>query len=584
MQSGEYKTELIRTLSAAAKQAAPHVNEVQIQPPRDKRHGDYACSVALQLAATLKRSPPAIAAEILQYFVAPSFVDEVQVIGGYINIRVKADAKTAVVKQILQQGKDYGRGTDKHQSVLLEFVSANPTGPLHIGHGRAAAFGDSLGNLLSFSGVQVWREYYVNDAGRQTDILAASLWLRYCLQQSNSELEMPKGSYQGDYLQDMLPTVHDLLTTVTMPNVSDLHKQLMDIENDDKRADALVSAMRDNFANADSVKAFIDMTATAALALIKNDLTRMAVAPYDCWFSEQTLHAADKLTAGIATIRQHHAESLYEEDGALWFRSTAYGDDKDRVVQRANGQYTYFAADIAYHHDKLSRRMTYPTQLINILGADHHGYVPRLTAAINALGHETQKMETIFIQFAAIVEDGIRTKMSTRGGEFVSLSFLVDEVGTDAARYFYVSRKNDQHIDFDIALATEQSGKNPVYYLQYAHARTAGIFRKWGGDVSILAEADCSVLATNPAALALCELLVAFPDTVQHAAKERAVHLFVSFLQDIAVAMHNYYEKTRILTSPPDDDMLARLALLAAAQSTLKIGLTLLGISAPERM
>lgn len=585
MPTSEYKMTLARVFAEACVHMSPTmVGRAVIQTPRDRRHGDYACPAALQLASAIKRPPRDIAAELLQNITLPDFVATADIAGaGYINIRLKTAAKLAVIGEVLRAAA-YGRAADNRQTVLLEFVSANPTGPLHIGHGRAAAFGDSLANIMEFAGYQVRREYYVNDAGRQSDILAASLWLRHFLSAANSTAAMPAGAYQGDYLLAILPAARSSLAAAAPPpNLDALLAKLAAAAADDA-ADILVAAMRESLRG--DTEEFSSVVAATVLAGIKNDLAGLGVRPFDCWFSEKTLHADGNLAAAIDALRRHNPGNIYRQDGALWFRSSAYGDDKDRVLCRANGQYTYFAADIAYHHNKLNRPLDAGRhyRLINILGADHHGYVPRLAAAVAGLSNKADLIETRLIQFVALVYRGQRAKMSTRSGQFVPLAVLIDEIGRDAARYFYVCRKNDQHLDVDIALASEKNNKNPVYYLQYAHARAAGIFRKWGGCPQTLADAACAPLAEHPAALELCALLAAFPETVIEAAQERTVHPLAVFLQELATAMHTYYEKTRILNQPADKDMPARLAVLAAAQTVLRNGLNLLGITAPERM
>ena len=572
--------------------------ERHIQPPRDRRHGDYACAVAFQLAPLLRRSPPQIAEDILRRFSPPDFVADTSAVGGYINVRIKSASKTEVVADILRDPKNYGRGQNNNQTALLEFVSANPTGPLHIGHGRAAAFGDSLANLMQFAGYEVRREYYINDAGRQADILAASAWLRHTPPPDDSP--MPAGMYRGDYLRAVaaLPSVQKHLAPSSPPDWNSLSPKLQN-KTDDEIADILVAAMRDSFSDKKKADAFVDAVADAGLQLIKNDLDALGVAPFDQWFSERTLHRENKLTAAVEILKKNNAENLYEKDGALWFRSSAHGDDKDRVLRRADGRWTYFAADVAYHSDKLSRPLERGRNLllINVLGADHHGYIARLRAVVAALADSDSPrkenfkppvLETLLIQFVALVKSGMRTKMSTRAGEFLALSSLVSEIGRDPARYFYVMRKNDQHLDFDLELAKEKSEKNPVYYLQYAHARAASVFRKWqddfGGDIKTLAAADPAPLADNPSAARLCDSLADFPDAIQHAAHSRAAHFFANYLQELAAALHCYYDQTRMLTSKDDSETPARLALLLAAKNVLASGLNLLGVDAPETM
>ena len=580
MQPSEYKTILTRIFADACATLSPSPREILLQIPRDRQHGDYACAAALTLAPLLKRPPAAIAAEILAHIQLPDFVESATIVGGYINIKIKTAAKLAIIGEILHRDKDFGRRTNHHETILLEFVSANPTGPLHIGHGRAAAFGDSLANILKFVGAEVWREYYVNDAGRQTDILAASVWLRYFLPPAT---DMPDGSYRGEYLCAVLPAVQSFLQDLPPPSITTLFAQMKN-HSADQAGDVLIAALHEGFVDVAARTAFVCAVSAAVLDMIKKDLTALAVAEFDAWFSERSLYTDEQLSAVIEQLRRRDADSIYEQDGALWFRAGARGDDKDRVLRRANGNYTYFTADIAYHHHKMSRPLAAGRQrrLINILGADHHGYVPRLRAAIDALGHDSQLLETQLIQFVALVNGGQRIKMSTRGGEFVPLSELIEKTDSDAARFFYVCRKNDQHLDFDIKLATAKNRQNPVYYLKYAHARAAAVFRRWAGDKQTLHNVDCASLSDNPAAMALCAILAAFPDAVATAAKERAVHLLAAFLQDLAAALHEYYESARIIGN--DSGMLARLALLSAAQTTIAIGLGLLGIGAPERM
>ena len=563
---------------------------VFLEKPRDAAHGDYACPAAMQLARVLKRPPRDLADDILRHFTPPDFVADTSIAGGgFINIRLSNTAKTAIIADILRQGEDYGRGTPKDETILLEFVSANPTGPLHVGHGRAAAFGDSLANILSFGGWSVWREYYLNDTGRQAAILAASVWLRHWLAQTEVDFAMPPGSYRGDYLRLVAERIAPRLAGHSAPDLAALFAKLS-LDNsggDDANADILIAAMPQFFADGE-VDSFIDAVVKAVLEQnIQRDLELLGVS-FDRWFSEKSLHREGKIIAAIDSLRDKSPTSLYDKDGALWFRATAFGDDKDRVLRRANGQFTYFAADVAYHYDKFTARQSreVPTKnrlrLINVLGADHHGYVQRLSAALRALGYE--HMEARLIQFVSLIENGKRLKMSTRAGDFVSLADLIDKVGGDAARYFYISRKNDQPLDFDLQLATEKSRKNPVFYAQYAHARTCRLLRKWDGDITHLAAADGARLADDEAAVAVCGALLDFPEVVARAAADCVVNPLAVYVQTLATAMHNFYEQTRILSGDDEDLRRARLALLAAARQTLAMALRLLGVRAPEEM
>ena len=578
MPPSEYKNALARAFAdACAELSADAV--APIETPREKGRGDFACAAPLRLAAILKRPPRDIAEDILRRVALPDFVEDAQISGGYINIAIKISAKLAVVGEALSRGADFGRGAAKNETVLLEFVSANPTGPLHIGHGRAAAYGDSLARILEFAGCKVLREYYVNDAGRQAEILAASVWLRRWLLERGRGEKPPAGAYRGDYLAAAEEETRAMLSAP--PPDIDALLRAMQAQDAEGAGDLLAAAMRDYFSEPATRNAFVAAVSAHVLRTIKNDLSALGVADFDRWFSEQSMHDADAPAAAIDALKKRAPENVYEKDGALWFRAAACGDDKDRVLRRADGRHTYFAADIAYHSDKFSRGAT---RLINVLGADHHGYVPRLSASVAALGHDADKMETLLIQFVSLVNRGQRMKMSTRGGDFVPLSELIQEIGKDAARFFYVARKNDRHLDFDLRLAAERSRKNPVFYLQYAHARADAVLRGWGGEIGALASADCGALAENPAATALCAQVAAFPSVAAQAADARAVHSVAAFLQELAAALHHYYEQTRILAEPPDEGMSGRLALLAAAQIALRNGLSLLGVYAPAKM
>ena len=558
-------------------------HNVVLEKPKDAAKGDYACTAPMQLARIMNRAPRDIAEDILRNFTAPDFVEDISIAGpGFINIRLTKTAKTDVIAEVLRKGEKYGQGLKKKESILLEYVSANPTGPLHVGHGRAAAFGDSLANILKFGGWDVWREYYVNDTGRQATILAASAWLRCWI----GKFPMPDGSYKGDYLISLVDKF-PFIQNHQKPSIKRLlNNILLNIGDNDACADALIESMREYYSD-ELIEDFSVMVVQEVLAeIIDKELKLMGV-KYDGWFSERSLHQKGTVNLVIDKLRENIPTSLYEKDGALWFRSTDFGDDKDRVLKRANGQYTYFAADVAYHYHKFNERnfRKIPTgnnlRVINVLGADHHGYEKRITAATSALGYKD--METRFIQFVSLIENGKRVKMSTREGNFITLSELIDEVGADAARFFYLSRKNDHPLDFDLELAKQKNRKNPVYYAQYAHARIHQILAK-GCDVLGVLDADYTKLVDDEAALLLCEKLMEFPHEVKMCAEDCVVHPLVIYVQNLASAIHNFYEKTHILSGDDESLRLARFGLLIAAKQTMAVSLGLLGVNAPDEM
>jgi arginyl-tRNA synthetase len=480
-----------------------------------------------------------------------------------------------VALAILEQGElfgniEFGRG----KKVQVEFVSANPTGPLHVGHGRGAAFGASLANVLEAAGFAVTREYYINDAGRQMDILAVSTYLRY-LELSGFDLVFPSNAYQGDYVRDM---AHAILEAHTRRYVHDPQALFAGLPSADSDAEGFLDGL---IANAKRVLgpdyAYIhDFALTEQLGDCRNDLTEFGVT-FDQWFSEKSLFDAGHVERAMAKLEQ--SGHLYEQDGAVWFRSSAFGDEKDRVVRRDNGQYTYFASDIAYHLNKFERGFQL---VIDVWGADHHGYIARVKGALSALGLNPEQLTVALVQFAVLYRDGKKASMSTRAGEFVTLRQLRGEVGNDAARFFYVLRKSDQHLDFDLDLAKSQSNDNPVYYVQYAHARICSVLEQWGEEEAQLRAADLTVLNSDQE-LQLLRLLMDFPALIEDAARDLAPHLAAFYLKDLAAAFHSYYNSTHFLV--PDARMrLARLALVVAIRQVLKNGLRLLGVSAPSKM
>ena len=552
--------------------------EIRIERPRDPAHGDFACNVALQLARSLQRKPREIAEEIqratAQRVAGSGLFDALEIAGaGFLNARLSAKAKHGVIERVLADGAGYGRAHPANRErIQVEFVSANPTGPLHVGHGRGAAYGASLANLLEFAGHAVEREFYVNDAGRQMDILALSVWLRY-LEARGGSVAFPADGYRGEYVREIGATLARTQGERFARGTAALPHPEPD-EDPDAALDRLIATAK-QLLGADwmSVHGF---ALQAMLADQKDDLTQFRVA-FDRWVSEQSLYDSG---AVARTVEQLDARGqLYEKDGALWFRSSAYGDEKDRVVRRENGQFTYFASDIAYHADKFGRGFD---RLVDVWGADHHGYIARVKGALEALGLPSERLVIALVQFAVLYRGGEKLAMGKRSGEFVTLRQLRDEVGNDAARFFYVLRKSDQHLDFDLDLAKSESTDNPVYYVQYAHARVCSVFAQWDGDPAHALRAPLEPLV-HERELALMQRLAEFPGTVQAAARELAPHSIAFYLRELAAEFHSYYNAERILV---EDAALctARLALCAAVRQVLANGLALLGVSAPEKM
>ena len=576
--SADSKTQLADLLRAALLSVAPEQAEtpINLERPKQDGHGDFASNLALQLAKPLKRNPRELANLLLAELPASSLIAKAEVAGaGFINFTLVADAKTAVVGAVLAAGEAYGRGTKTGVRVQVEYVSANPTGPLHVGHGRGAAYGASLSDVLDFAGFEVTREYYINDAGRQMDILALSTWLRY-LDLFAIAIPFPPNAYQGDYVKDMAAQIKDghgdRFARVT---AVDVVAGAPSVETDkEAHLDALIANAK-NLLGSDYAWVH-GFALTEQLGDGREDLAEFGVT-FDKWFSERSLFDTGLVEKAVTALEA--AGHIYLQDGAKWFRSTAFGDEKDRVVQRENGLFTYFASDIAYHANKYERGFD---RIIDIWGADHHGYIPRVKGALEALGLPPEKLDVALVQFAVLYRDGQKAAMSTRSGEFVTLRELRQEVGNDACRFFYVLRKADQHLDFDLDLAKSQSNENPVYYIQYAHARLCSVLNQWSGVLADLAEADLARL-DNERELALCARLTAFPEIVQNAAADYAPHQIAFYLKDLAGEFHSYYNAERMLV---DDEglKLARLALAAAVRHVIRNGLRLLGVSAPDSM
>ncbi|HJW03326.1 MAG TPA: arginine--tRNA ligase [Azospira sp.] len=577
----DIKAHLTELIQAALKSVAPTEADMAIvlERPKQESHGDFAAALAMQLARALKKNPREIAQQLVNELPASPWVEKVDIAGaGFINFTVKAAAKTAVVQAVLSQGGNYGKIASNGRKVQVEYVSANPTGPLHVGHGRGAAYGASLSSLLAYAGWDVTQEYYVNDAGRQMDILAVSTWLRYLeiyAEGSSKRVPFPPNGYQGDYVRDMARQIQVAHGNHYVRPTEAVLDGVPDVEADKEvHLDALIANAKDLLG---PDWAYIHQHALSEqLADGRSDLEEFGV-HFDVWFSEKSLFDTGLVARCVERLEK--AGHLYEQDGAKWFRSTAFGDEKDRVVQRENGLYTYFASDIAYHLNKYERGFD---RIINIWGADHHGYIARVKGALQALELDPVKLDISLVQFAVLYRDGQKASMSTRSGDFVTLRELRKEVGNDACRFFYVLRKADQHLDFDLDLAKSQSNENPVYYIQYAHARVCSVLSQWGGNEAQLATADVTRL-DNPRELALAARLAAFPEVVTSSAADLAPHQIAFYLKDLAADFHSYYNAERMLV----DDVAqkdARVALAAAVRQVIRNGMAILGVTCPASM
>lgn len=548
----------------------------ELTRPRQEGHGDFSTNFPLVAAKTAGRTPRVLAADIQGALGGSPLIERVEIAGpGFLNFFVANAALRQLIPEILAAGEHYGELPRKSTKILLEFVSANPNGPLHVGHGRGAAYGDSLGRLLACAGYNVQREYYVNDAGRQMDILALSVWLRY-LEEAGETVVFPETGYRGAYVQDIARGLRKKVGGTLQRPLADIL-----IESEDLDPDALTDARiaRLKAALGPHYQDLHRFGLQAMLADIEDDLKGFGV-HYDRWYSERTLLDSGAIERTLERLRAHG--DLYEEGGALWFRATRYGDEKDRVVVRENGVTTYFASDIAYHLDKYERGFD---GLIDIWGADHHGYIPRVRGALTALELQADRLQVLLVQFAILYRGGVRAQMSTRSGDFVTLRELRAEVGNDAARFFYVLRKSEQHMDFDMDLAKSQSNENPVYYVQYAHARIMSVFRQLeerGLSHGDLAHCDLTLL-TAPEEAVLIRALDRYGEVIEDAAAAREPHQIAYYLRELASNVHAYYNAHAFLNAPVALRD-ARLALVEAARRVLANGLKLLGVSAPERM
>jgi len=566
----------VAAILARADDSDVNVPEIQLEVPRNPEHGDFSTNVALVLAKQLKMAPRDLAAAIVAELQTSDLLTQADTAGpGFINLRIATDAFMRVIADVHAAGADYGRcDIGAGQRVQIEFVSANPTGPLHVGHGRGAAYGAVLANIMSACGYTVEREYYVNDAGRQMDILAASLLLRY-LETGGSDVTLPANAYQGDYITAMAEKLHRTAAT-------DYACVLPASEPQDDPELALDQLIADckTALGAERYRALHRFARDEILAGIETDLAAFGV-EFDHWFSESALADDGRIARAVANLSERgHVDN---RDGAQWFASTAFGDEKDRVIVRDNGTPTYFASDVAYHQDKYARGYD---RMINIWGADHHGYITRVKASIEALGLDPERLEILLVQFAALYRNGEKVAMSTRSGQFVTLAELVDEVGRDAARFFYITRRSDQHLDFDLDLAKSQSNDNPVYYVQYAHARICSVLTQLE-DKGLSFDIEAGIAATarldEPGEKQLAVQLLRYPEVLAHAVQQREPHQITNYLRELAADFHGYYNGTRLLI---DDTELrnARLALALAVRQVLGNGLELLGVSAPEAM
>jgi len=558
---------------------------LQITRTKDASHGDFTCNIAMMLAKQAGKPPREVAQAIIDALGKNDAINKVEIAGpGFINFFLAQESTLSVIKDILSKGKTFGRSNAaNNEKVQIEFVSANPTGPLHVGHGRGAAYGATLASLMRAVGFDVDCEYYVNDAGRQMNILATSIWLRY-LQENGIDIPFPSNGYKSEaYIYDIARAIkkehgdnftHDVNTVM-----QDIPADEPDGGDKEIHIDALINRARKLLGD-DGYQIIFKAGLKSILDDIRLDLEGFGV-HYETWYSEQSL--ADRNLINDAVEKLKAAGHIYEDKGAQWFRSTTFGDEKDRVVIRDNGQGTYFASDIAYHLDKFDRGYQ---RVINIWGADHHGYVPRVKAALTAMGRDKNKLDILLVQFANLYRNGERVQMSTRSGSFVTLRELREEVGKDAARFFYVMRKCEQHMDFDLDLAKSQSNDNPVYYIQYAHARICSVLsqlpekQQTHDSENGLQHLD---LLTEKHETELISKLDAYTDMVNKAAFNAEPHLLVHYLRELANLLHSYYNAHQFII---DDNNLrdARLNLIIATRHILCNGLTLLGVSAPEKM
>jgi arginyl-tRNA synthetase len=565
-------------------EAARSSVSIEVESTRDAQHGDFASNLAMRLAKASRQNPRKLAEALIAALPASDSIAKVEIAGaGFMNFFLQADAYHREIDQILNQGPAYGRSQiGGGLRMQVEFVSANPTGPLHVAHGRHAAFGATLSNLLEAVGYRVEREYYINDAGRQMDILAVSAWLRY-LERCGEKIAFPANAYVGEYLIAVGQQIHAAVGTALQRPAAEVVAGLPPDEpqggDKDLYIDALNARMRALIGDA-AYAQVLQTTLEGIVGDIREDLAEFGVT-FDRWFSERSLGDSGAVDRSIEALKKSGHAVI--KDGALWFKSTDFGDEKDRVIVRDNGLKTYFASDIAYVMNKLERGFEH---LMYIWGADHHGYITRLRAALIALGGSPQRFEVLLMQIVSLFRGGEKAKMSKRSGDYVTLRDLRKEVGNDAARLFYVMRSNDQHLDFDMELAKSRSNENPVYYIQYAHARVSSVLRQLqerGLEHDVAHGIASLAKLTEPQELQLIKRLSAYPEVIKQAATLRAPHALVHYLRDLANDFHSYYSAHQFIIEDAGTRD-ARLDLALAAQIVIRNGLKLLGVSAPDTM
>jgi arginyl-tRNA synthetase len=565
----------------------PPAGALTLERARDAQHGDFASNAAMRLAKSAGCKPRDLAQKIVAALPASPLLARTEIAGaGFINFFLTPEAYGRELAAIHERGERYGRqggagSLGKGERVLLEFVSANPTGPLHVGHGRQAAYGATLANILSAVGFEVEREYYINDAGRQVDILAASAWVRY-LEACGETLPFPENGYRGDYVRAL---ARQLLRgegeRLRRPAAAVLAGLPPDAPAGDKEAhiDALIARARELIGE-DAFGRVLELSLAQMLGDIRDDLARFGVT-FDRWYSERALERSGAIERALARLERE--SRLYRRDGATWFRATEFGDEKDRVVVRENGQKTYFASDIAYHLEKRERGFA---RLIDVLGADHHGYIARVRAGLTAMGEPGDCLEVNLIQFVSLFRGGEKVPMGKREAQFVTLRQLREEVGNDACRFFYLMRSHDQPLDFDLELAKSRSNENPVYYIQYAHARVASVMKQLGARGLAFDPAEGlarSSLLSGAHEQAVLGSLVRYPEALEQAALNRAPHALVHYLRELANTFHTYYNAEQFIVADPATRN-SRIALVLGVQQVIRNGLALLGVSAPESM
>ena len=556
------KSHLLQLLLPVAQSIHPEIlaNSIQLDRPKSIEHGDFSTNLAMMLAKTLKKNPRELATLIIEKLPASPFIEKVEIAGaGFINFYLNAKARTFIIHEILKNPETYGQNTSGHdekgkpQKVQIEFVSANPTGPLHVGHGRGAAIGDSLARLLKFNGWDVTREFYYNDAGAQIDNLTKSVHAR-CHNMDPSDPAFPEDGYRGEYIVEIANAF--------------LNKEMIECEGKTIQASG-------NIDDLESIRQF-------SVAYLRHeqdhDLNAFQI-KFDVFTLESSFYQNGQIEKVVASLIKNGF--TYEEDNALWLKTTAFGDDKNRVMKKSDGSYTYFIPDVAYHLNKWERGFK---RVINEQGSDHHSTITRVRAGLQSLklGIPETYPEYVLHQMITVMKGGEEVKLSKRAGSYVTLRDLIDEVGCDATRYFLVARKPDSQLVFDIDLAKTQNSDNPVYYIQYAHARIAGVLKQWGGDINQLSKVNIDQLKSSQE-LILIKRLSEFPEMVIHAGVELAPHTIANYLKDCAADLHSYYNDTKFLVEN-EDEKLARLSLIRATQMVLKNGLDLLGVNAPEKM